>query len=293
MTPLLQLQRCMARAITQPISNRGTLRRKNVSGENNVVLAESIIKPNSRLASFERLEIYHRSYWFRILDSFAEDFSGVRAILGAARFDSLRRAYLADCPSRSFTLRNLGVGLVHWMQSHPEFLGNHAAMVIDMARLEWAEIEAFDEAEYPALSADAVALLGPDDTLSLQPHLRLLRLRHAVDRLLLEVRERTAKHRDSPYTFRTAKMERANRPDRLYLVIHRTENFVHHKRLDREMFRLLSALGRGDSIGTAIEHAYAGCTLSPEACATHIRNSSALFARLGWLHATRQKEVSR
>ena len=44
--------------------------------------AASYIKPNDRLTSFERLEIYNRQYWFRVLGSMVEDFPGLRAVLG-------------------------------------------------------------------------------------------------------------------------------------------------------------------------------------------------------------------
>ena len=45
-------------------------------------VASELIKPNDRLTSFERLEIYNRQYWFRILSGFAEDFPGLRAVSG-------------------------------------------------------------------------------------------------------------------------------------------------------------------------------------------------------------------
>src|SRR4051812_34142376 len=71
-------------------------------------VAESFIKPNDRLTSLERLEIYNRQYWFRLLDILYDDYPGLRAILGVARFHEMCRAYLEQYPSRSFTLRNLG-----------------------------------------------------------------------------------------------------------------------------------------------------------------------------------------
>ena len=71
-------------------------------------VAESFIAPNSRLTAFERLEIYNRQYWFRVLGSLAEDFPGLRAVVGGRRFEALSIAYLKEHPSRSFTLRNLG-----------------------------------------------------------------------------------------------------------------------------------------------------------------------------------------
>jgi len=45
--------------------------------------AARYIKPNDRLTSFERLEIYNRQYWFRVLGGLAEDFPGLRAVLGS------------------------------------------------------------------------------------------------------------------------------------------------------------------------------------------------------------------
>jgi len=82
--------------------------------------AARYIKPNDRLTSFERLEIYNRQYWFRVLGSMAEDFPGLRAVLGQRRFENMCRAYLAECPSRSFTLRNLGSRLEVWLRRNPQ-----------------------------------------------------------------------------------------------------------------------------------------------------------------------------
>ena len=66
-------------------------------------VAEEIVKPNDRLSSMERIEIYSRSYWFRIISSLNEDFVGLRAVVGDSKFDALIQAYLAANPSRSFT----------------------------------------------------------------------------------------------------------------------------------------------------------------------------------------------
>ena len=42
--------------------------------------APEFIKPSATLSSFERLEIYKRQYWFRLFDSFEDDFSGLQRI---------------------------------------------------------------------------------------------------------------------------------------------------------------------------------------------------------------------
>ena len=119
--------------------------------------AARYIEPNDRLSSFERLEIYNRQYWFRVLGSLAEDFPRLRAISGERRFEDMSRAYLMECPSRSFTLRNLGARLETWLRRNPRWIRGKTRLALDMVRLEWADIEAFDGAAEPVLKAEELA----------------------------------------------------------------------------------------------------------------------------------------
>src|SRR5580704_16583727 len=147
-----QIQRKMFEAVRQPLTASEGMRQRTRGGESLRNLANEIIKPNDRLSSFERLEIYNRQYWFRILSALAEDFPGLRAILGERGFEKMSIAYLVDCPSESFTLRNLGSRLKKWLRAHPEYMGKDERLALDMVRLEWAQIEAFDEAAQPRLT---------------------------------------------------------------------------------------------------------------------------------------------
>src|SRR5579864_9691143 len=148
---LKSLQRTMARAVMQPLTNAERMQQTAPDGKPMRSYAARFIKPNDRLTSFERLEIYNRQYWFRVLSSMMEDFPGLRAVLGDKRFDAMCRAYLLDCPSRSFTLRNLGRQLESWLRKHPKWAGPKQSLAVDIARLEWADIEAFDGKAEPAL----------------------------------------------------------------------------------------------------------------------------------------------
>src|SRR5262252_10479788 len=113
---LEQLQRSMLKVIQQPLTASESMRKRTLDGKPIKPIVDAIIKPNDRLSSFERLEIYNRVYWFRILSALAEDFPGLRAIIGQKNFDRLLVAYLKDCPSESFTLRNLGSRLETWLR---------------------------------------------------------------------------------------------------------------------------------------------------------------------------------
>ena len=141
---LKALQQQMATAVMRPLTRNETMQKRDAAGASIAKEAASFIKPNDRLTSFERLEIYNRQYWFRLFSSFEEDFPGLKSIVGSRRFEALMRAYLAAHPSRSFTLRNLGSSLVSWLTENPHYAGPHAETAIAMAALEWAHIEAFD-----------------------------------------------------------------------------------------------------------------------------------------------------
>ncbi|MGB7265239.1 MAG: DNA-binding domain-containing protein, partial [Terracidiphilus sp.] len=159
---LAQLQREMAAAIMQPLTPDEQMRANAPDGRPMEALAESFIAPNSRLTAFERLEIYNRQYWFRVLGALAEDFPGLRAVVGGRRFEAISIAYLSEHPSRSFTLRNLGSQLPAWLDVHPDQAGRRHRLAVDVARIEWAFVEAFDSAERAPLTVDQIATLDGD-----------------------------------------------------------------------------------------------------------------------------------
>jgi hypothetical protein len=270
MIGLEELQRRVAGAVMSPLN-------ASISAE-----AKQFIKPNDRLTANERLNIYHRQYWYRILDSFNEDFPGLCAILGERAFERLARAYLNDCPSESFTLRNLGSRLEEWLTGHPEFAGKHFALEIDMIRLEWAHIEAFDNAERKALGPEDLLELGSDLVLALQPHIRLLDLQYPVDEMRIRVSERSEEHARASNAVAAPSRRRIVRryvrlkPQQIFLAVHRVEFTVYYRRLDADEFRLLEAIGQGRPLGEALEsHA----NLGPENVQTWFAN----WAQLGWL----------
>ena len=57
---LLELQRRMAEAVMLPLTRTDTMQRKTRGGRSMKAEAAAFIKPNDRLTSFERLEIYNR-----------------------------------------------------------------------------------------------------------------------------------------------------------------------------------------------------------------------------------------
>src|ERR1700722_10373585 len=123
-----KIQEWMAAALMLPLTRSGHIARRTAAigagpGKSMDEEAAALIKPNSRLTSLERLDIYSRSYWFRLLNSISEDFPGLLAVVGSTAFERLVKTYLADCPSQSFTLRNLGSRLENWLLRHSLYFG--------------------------------------------------------------------------------------------------------------------------------------------------------------------------
>jgi hypothetical protein len=267
--------------------------------------ADTLIKPNSRLAPLERLQIYSRSYWFRVLDCLYDDFPGLCAALGRRAFNRLSRAYLTGRPSESFSLRNLGEGLEQWLRAHPEFAGPHFDLALDMVRLEWAHIEAFDgEARKPLGPEDLLELgpedllelgpedlleLGPELRLSLQPHLTLLELKYPVDHLRIAVNDLLEEHDSASNAVaerdqhRAVQRYRRLKPQPIHLAVYRAEDFVWYRRLDPGEYRLLDALRQGLPIGEALEKAMQGSAIAEERFAAAVQEWFAGWARMGWL----------
>jgi hypothetical protein len=288
MSELLELQRRMAAAVMHPLTGNETMKRIRRDGTSNASEADSIIKPNDRLTSFERLEIYNRQYWFRLYTSFEEDFPGLKAIVGGKKFDKLMRGYLTDCPSRSFTLRNLGSELETWLLAHPEYLEPRGDLAMDMVRLEWVHVEAFDSAEAPLLDPDDLASIDEDSQLHLQPYLRVLELRYPVDDLLIELRNESgssdASSNNASISRRTKQVRRVAMlvPEHIFLAVHRHQNSVYYKRLDREDYHLLKSLLEGRPIGAAIDAAFEGSAIQEEERGTFLQQAFASWAALGW-----------
>jgi hypothetical protein len=257
-------------------------------GQSTKKVAESYLAPNARLTSFERLEIYNRQYWFRLISVVAEDFPTLNAVLGRKRFDALILAYLAVHPSTSWTLRNLGGKLPAFLKVHPEFTGRRHRLAVDVAKLEWAYVEAFDREYRAPLTDEDARAVGPETRLSLQPHLQLLSLSYPVDNLVLAVKKgapkieivsNAASHREGRVRARLAPM----RQERIHLAIHRYDDSVYYRRIEEETFELLDALRGGASVAEAATRAFAGSKLTPQSQADRLGESFSLASELGWL----------
>jgi hypothetical protein len=287
---LESIQREMAAAVMQPLTPDDDMQSIAADGRAMADVAASFIAPNSRLNAFERLEIYNRQYWYRVLSGLAEDFVALRAALGSRKFAAMSVAYLNEHPSRSFTMRNIGSHLPAWLATHPEFAGRRHLLAVDIARIEWAFVVAFDSAERTPLTLTQIASLDASSQLALQPHIELMELNYPAEDLVIELHKREKRQaseagigsdeEEQP----PAKLPRIRRKP-AWLAAHRLEFSVYYLRLEREAFLMLTALNQGKTLAEAIETGFADSRIPDARRAARLQKWFNQWAELGWICA--------
>lgn len=286
---LRAIQRAFATGITRPLTSSYRMQSKWKDGTSTRKAVADFIKPNDRLSSFDRLEIYNKQYWFRLLDCLYDDFPGLRALIGDKKFHQMSIAYLTKYPSNSYTLRDLGNRLEKFLKQEPRWMAPHHTLARDLVRLEWAHIVAFDGEALPPLEIDAL-LDGGDPAklrLGLQPYLTLLECEYPVDNFMVAIRRRVepkgeASNAVSERTsFPTPKKLKLPKPEKVFLAIHRNDYSVWYKRLDPDAYVICSALKKGLPLQTACERAFRRRKNDPNFGAT-LQAWFAQWASFGW-----------
>jgi hypothetical protein len=242
-------------------------------------LAAERITGNDRLLPAEQLEIYREQFWLRHTASLVEDFPGLGGILGQRDWERLLEEYLDAHPPRDFSLRELGKEL-------PGFVARQSwieqrELCTDMARLEWAYIEAFDAADTTPLDAAELASI-PEDAwervqIELAPSLRLLELGYPVADLRRELRRSTG-------------AVAIPNPDPRWLVVYRNpERELYDRSVTRGSFALLRALASGTPLVAACERAIGEVTDLAGEIESSVGAWFQHWAELGWIARVRSE----
>jgi hypothetical protein len=239
-------------------------------------LAEQLASGNDRLSAAEQVEVYRQQYLLRHLDALREDFLTLEHALGDEAFETLAGAYFQAFPPRSFSLRDLGVDL-------PRFVAERAPwsedpLLADLARVEWAFVEAFDAPDAPPLDLAAVAAVPedawPSARLVLQPSVQRLALAHPAHEARIAVRSGEAS---------AASGKTRPSPSPTFVVVFRGPARLQCVAVEADAYALLDELARGTALGDACERV---ATASGASTASFEEKVGAWFQEwtaLGWL----------
>lgn len=236
-----------------------------------VAFAELAVTGSSRLSPVEQLEIYREQFWLRHTSALLEDFPGLSRIIGQTTWERLVEEYFEAVAPASYSLRDLGQALPDFV-SQSEFL-EHRELCTDMARLEWAYVEAFDAADAPPLEPARLGAI-PDEAwetarILLSPSLRLLRLRYPVSAL----RVRLVKDEEEGVPI--------PEPRPTLLAVCRQGLRTRTHELGEPAFVLLEVLARGLPLVPAVEEAARILSLPTEALAPELGGWFASWAEQG------------
>lgn len=214
------------------------------------IAVDDVILPSQTLQPIQRIGIYHAMYMLRMIEALTVDYAALAQFLGEHAFEHLVRDYVQQFPSRSYTFNRLGDSLPEYIASST---WKRKTFLRDLAKLELAMTQVFDEAEAEALPADAIASIAPEEVADARiipiPALRLIALDY-----------------DANEAFQAFRDEEPMKPRRQksWLAVHRRDYGVYRMPLTREAFTFLESLAGRETIGNAIEAFHARFRRFPE-----------------------------
>jgi hypothetical protein len=262
-------QRVLADALRRPASLK--------HNPNDVAAAEGVASGNDRLSPVEQVDIYREQFWLRHVDALHDDFGSIEHLLRVEgdedAFDRLVRAFLVARPSASYSLRDLGVGM-------PEFLAGTEPwakdpFLADLARVEWAFVEAFDGPDAPPF--DPTSIVGVEE--DAWPSAKIV-LHPSLQRLSLD-------HPAHDYRIATRKDEKPVRPEprRCHVVVYRGPELLHCLEIDADAAAMLAELARGTRLGEACERAAAASGADLSDFQAKLGAWFSEWTALGWIRA--------
>lgn len=240
---LRELQRWMRWVLTEPRGVAAALAQPRTEPQPRCL---AWIDASPALDVETRLNIYAEGYFTRLSTALAEQFPALAMILGHEEFCRLSAHYLAAHPPNSPNIAEAGRDLPGFLAGFQQ--GQPA--LADLARLEWARLEALQAEDVPKLDAACLQHLDPNAWATLRvlldPSLRLLASEWPID-FLQERREMPPDLEASP----------------IWLMVFRQIGEVRIERLTEPAFLTLGWMARGLALQEIFEE-LAPC-LDPEA----------------------------
>lgn len=238
---LSNLQKWMQAVVVHPGSTAEALRSPAARKHLPAKKIHKVLLPSPTLSAAERIAVYQEMYPLRMYDALAADYPGLEHFLGR-RFSDFVVAYTAAHPSKGYTLNRLGDRVPAFLAKQRRF--SPRPFLVDLARLELALTEAFDEREAPPLDVSAFEAI-PQSRLAKTrlitvPSLRLVRLDWNAGAYLDTVR---AEDHDHPKP----------RKEPSYFMVFRRKYAIYRLPASAAAFAVLKDIAEGRSLGQVVE----------------------------------------
>lgn len=246
---LKQLQEWFASRMASPLNEE-----EGISSSSKALIAEEasqFIAPTDQLTPYERLHIYHRQYWWRLLRHLQEHMPLLVRLLGYEAFNQkIGVPYFTRYPPNHWMLHYLGLRLPLWMRQEYRGINHHPLW--EASRIDWAFKHSFfalrkTSLQLPSLITSKSLERLLDKPLRLQPHVHLL----ALQRPWLPYREQLLEQEGDYWIQKGLPLLRK---EKSHVVIFRCTSYeVKWKSLTPSAFRFLSKFRKTCSIYQALE----------------------------------------
>lgn len=239
------LQKWMQAVVVHPGTTAEALRspaaRKHLPAKE----VHSVLLPSPTLSPAERIAVYQEMYPLRMYDALAADYPGLEHFLGE-RFSAFVVAYTAAHPSKGYTLNRLGDRVPAFLAKQRRF--SPRLFLVDLARLELALTEAFDEREAAPLDVSAFEAI-PQSKLARTrlitvPSMRLVKLDWNAGAYLDTVRGEDHNH-PKP------------RREPSYVLVFRRKYAIYRLPVSAAAFQVLKDIAGTRSLGQVVERSLA------------------------------------
>lgn len=243
-------------------------------------IAELVATGNSRLSAAKQLEIYREQFFLRHVEVLRDDLKALEHLLGDDGFEALARAYLAAHPPTSFTLRDLGADVASFVATTAPW--SEDPFVTDVARVEWAFVEAFDALDAPAIDAASIAAIAEDQwsaaRIVLHPSMQRLALAHPAHDYRLAARASA----DAENLLALATLAPPD-PQPTYVVVYRDGGSLLCLDVEPNAFALLEELAGGATLGDACERVARASGESEATFEAKVAEWFQTWTTLGWI----------
>jgi len=241
---------------------------------------EEMILPSPEASALERIDLYAGMYYARLVDIMAQDFTGVKFVMGEDAFREIAYEFVHRHPSTHPSLTHLGTKFPQYLLKEVPKL-KHREFLVELARLEWSLEEAFDEMQAEPLTEAALQAVPPEQWAKAKlvaiPALRLHAFEYPVNDFFGAFREYTE----------GAPLPRVPKPKKSWMCAFRRNFSLRRMDLTREGYEVLSRLVAGKPLGKALDEVNALKGIKPAELAANLQTWFRDWTSLGLFSAVK------
>jgi hypothetical protein len=235
------LQEWFASIIVRPITENEGVDPVSASGSSIKKEAAYFILPSHCLEPHQRIEIYNKQYWWRLISVMQKNFPLTLRLLGYTKFEKISVQYLLKYPPDYWSLTVIGRNFPDWIKGNYEF--NDLELIFYAAETDLYFYFSSIASHFPSISKEVVAGKNfLNENINLQPYVFLLKSSYDLPVL----REIILK--SDPEDWKDRQIPKIMQNDLYFVIFRNNKNNISWKKISQEEYLLLRFFKNGANI---------------------------------------------